>query len=66
MPVSDAHKKASKKWNSSRDNIMLRPSKDDGLIIRTLAYNSGMSIQNYILTAVKEKMERDGEGIVLD
>lgn len=66
MPVSDAHKKASKKWNSSRDNIMLRPSKDDGLIIRTLAYNSGMSIQNYILTAVKEKMERDGEGIILD
>ena len=66
MPVSDAHKKASKKWNSSRDNIMLRPSKDDGIIIRTLAYNSGMSVQKYILTAVKEKMERDGEGIILD
>lgn len=66
MPVSDAHKKASKKWNSSRDNIMLRPTKDEGLIIRTLAHNSGMSIQKYILTAVLEKMERDGEGIILD
>lgn len=66
MASTEAQKKASTKYNKNRDNIMLRPSKDDGIIIRTLAYNSGMSVQKYILTAVKEKMERDGEGIILD
>ncbi len=62
MAVSEAHKRASNKWNSSRDNIMIRPSKEEGEIIRATAAAAGKSVQSYILEAVREKMERDGVG----
>lgn len=66
MAVSEAHKRASNKWNSSRDNIMVRPSKEVGETIRAAAAAAGKSVQAYILQAVQEKMEReaaaDGEG----
>ena len=66
MAVSEAHKRASNKWNSSRDNIMVRPSKEVGETIRTAAAAAGKSVQAYILQAVQEKMEReaaaDGQG----
>ena len=61
MAVSDAHKRASTKWNSSRDNIMIRPDKDTGAKIRCAAEDAGQSLQVYILQAVQERMERDGE-----
>lgn len=59
MAVSEAHKRASSKWNSSRDNIMVRPSKEIGEAIRAAAAAAGMSVQAYILKAVQEKMERE-------
>lgn len=66
MAVSEAHKRASNKWNSSRDNIMVRPSKEVGETIRAAAAAAGKSVQAYILQAVQEKMEReaaaDGQG----
>lgn len=61
MAVSEAHKKASNKWNSSRDNIMIRPTKEVGASIRDAAAASGVSVQIYILQAVQEKMERDAQ-----
>ena len=51
MAVSDAHKKASTKWNASRDNIMLRPTKEKGAAIRAAAA-AEMSVQAFILAAV--------------
>ena len=59
MAVSEAHKRASNKWNSSRDNIMVRPSKEIGEANRAAAAAAGMSVQAYILKAVQEKMERE-------
>ena len=59
MAVSEAHKRASSKWNSSHDNIMVRPSKEIGEAIRAAAAAAGMSVQAYILKAVQEKMERE-------
>lgn len=56
MPVSEARKKASKKWNSSRDNIIIRPDKETGAAIRAAAAAAGQSIQQFILAAVAEKM----------
>ena len=41
MAVSDAHKRASVKYNASKDNIMLRPSKEDGARIRKAAADAG-------------------------
>lgn len=61
MAVSEAHKKASNKWNSSRDNIMIRPTKEVGASIRAAAAAAGVSVQIYILQAVQEKMERDSK-----
>jgi uncharacterized protein (DUF1778 family) len=56
--VSDAHKKASKKWNESRDNIMIRPTKEEGQIIRQAAADAGKSVQAFILEAVKAYIDR--------
>ena len=57
MPVSDAHKKASAKWNSSHDNIMLRPDKETGAAIRAAASAAGLSVQQFILKAVEKFMK---------
>lgn len=59
MAVSEAHKKASSKWNSNRDNIMVRPSKEEGAAIRAAAADAGQSVQAYVLQAVQERMERE-------
>ena len=56
MPVSEAHKRASNKWNSSRDNIMIRPTKEVGEKIRAAAVTAGVSLQQYILKAVEKYM----------
>lgn len=59
MAVSDAHKRASAKWNASRDNIMIRPEKEEGQKIREAAARAGQSVQAYILEAVRAKMEQE-------
>lgn len=57
MAVTEAHKKASKKWNASRDNIMLRPTKEEGAKIRAAAVKSPeKSVQGYVLNAVRARM----------
>lgn len=58
MAVSEAHSRASSKWNASRDNIMLRPSKEEGQQIREAAKAAGKSVSAYILDAVRAEMER--------
>lgn len=58
MSVSEAHKKASAKWNSSRDNIMIRPDKETGAAIRAAAAAAGLSVQQFILTAVTDFMNK--------
>lgn len=56
---TDAQIKASVKYNQSRDNIMIRPKKDDGKRIRAAADKAGQSVQAYILQAIDERIERD-------
>lgn len=57
MAVSKAHNRASARWNKNRDNIMIRPEIPEGTRIREEAAKAGMSIQNYILNAVRRYME---------
>lgn len=59
MAVSDAHKRASRKWDSARDSITIRPTKEVGAAIRAAATSAGMSIQQYILAALSEFMNKD-------
>lgn len=61
MPYTgtDAQKKAVREYQKRQDNIMIRPSKEEGGRIRQAAKNAGQSTQAYILQAIRERMERD-------
>ena len=57
MAASDAHKRASYKYNAGRDNIMIRPTKEAGQQIRQAAQAVGKSVQAYIL----DRLAGDGD-----
>ncbi len=57
MSVSDAHKRASAKWNASRDSITIRIDKETGTRIRAEAAANGQSVTRYILAAVLNYMD---------
>ena len=57
--ATEAQRRASINYNKRQDNIMIRPSKDEGAEIRQAAANAGQSVQGYILQAIKERMERE-------
>lgn len=59
MPVSDAHKRASAKWNNSRDAITIRPDKETGAAIREAAAAAGLTVQRFILAALAEFMSKE-------
>lgn len=56
---TDAEKKAVREYQKRQDNIMIRPSKEEGAAIRAAAATAGQSNQQYILQAVRERMERE-------
>ena len=58
MATSEARIRANVKYNKSRDNIMIRPSKEVGQQIRQAAADAGQSVQQYILQAVSDRMEK--------
>ena len=66
MAVSEAHKKASYKYNASRDSITIRPERSKGAAIRAAAVASGKSLQNYILDALDARMEKEGRPLTLE
>ena len=59
MAVSEAHKRASVKYNKSRDNIMIRPTKEEGALIRAAAKKAGKSVQAYILDVLRQQIESE-------
>lgn len=50
---------AVKRYQATRDAIMIRPSKEAGQEIRTAAADAGQSVQAYILQAIRDRMSRD-------
>ena len=56
MPLTDAQIKARVNYNRRQDNIMIRPSKDDGARIRQAAADAGMSVQAYILDTLRARI----------
>ena len=66
MAVSEAHKKASYKYNASRVSITIRPERSKGAAIRAAAVASGKSLQNYILDALDARMEQEGRPLTLE
>ena len=61
MPLSEARKKANTEYNRRRDNIMIRPTKEDGAKIRSAAADAGKSVQRYILDILMEKIDQAGK-----
>lgn len=56
--ATEAQIKANVKYNRSKDNIMIRPDKDEGKQIRQAAADAGKSVQAYILQAVRVYMDK--------
>lgn len=61
---TEAQKRASTNYNRKQDNIMIRPSKEEGAAIRAAAAAAGVSVQAYILRAVRAWMEHERAGSV--
>ena len=58
---TDAEKRAVLNYQRSRDNLMVRPTKEEGQRIREHAVAAGESVQGYILDAVRERMDREDQ-----
>ena len=56
MPVSEARKRANAAYNRRQDNIMIRPTKEEGARIRAAAADAGLSVQRYILGVLRVKL----------
>ena len=54
--ATEAQIRASVKHNQSKDSITIRPSKEEGARIRQAAADAGMSVQAFILSALREKI----------
>lgn len=73
MPLSEAKKRANKKWNDENmkeryDRIQLVVPKGEKETIQAAAQTQGQSVNAYIYEAVKQRMEREevqGGGIRL-
>ena len=57
---SSSHIQANIKYNRSRDNIMLRPTKGEGAEIRQAAAAAGKSVQAYILDVLSDARATQG------
>lgn len=57
--ATEAQRRAVIAYNKRQDNIMVRPSKEDGAAIRAAAAAAGQSVQRYILDAVAARMAAD-------
>lgn len=62
MALSEAKKAADKRYTAKLDNIMIRPYREEGAAIRAAAAAAGMSVQAYVLQAVRGWMGREQAG----
>lgn len=58
---TEAQKRSSTEYNRRHDNIMLRPTKEEGAEIRQAAADAGKAVSAYILGAVRVQMDKDKE-----
>lgn len=64
MATKEAHSKANIAYNKRQDNIMIRPSKEQGAKIRTAAADENMSVQAYILQTLYVRIGIEAGGVV--
>ena len=59
MALTEAKRASNRKSDMKYQQILLKPYKEDGQLIREFASAAGQSLQRYILEAVQERMERE-------
>lgn len=59
MSVSEAQKRATIAYNRRQDNIMIRPTKEEGARIRAAAAAAGLSVQRYILDILRQHLPEE-------
>ena len=62
MAVSDAHKRASYKWEQLTGQYNDTTKQRRGQQIRDAAAKAGQSVQAYVLDAVRERMKDNSRG----
>ena len=55
MAISENKKASNARYMGKLDNIMVRPTKDEGAEIRAAAAAAEQSLQGYILQAIRER-----------
>lgn len=51
-----ANKDAVKKYQAKMDEFKIRPSKEEGAAVRAAAAAAGLSVQAFVLQAIREKI----------
>lgn len=59
MALTEAKRASNRKSDMKYQQILLKPYKEEGQLIREFAAAAEQSVQGYILQAVRERMERD-------
>lgn len=57
---TEAQRRATENYQKTLSNIGIRVKKEDYAIYKAAAGAAGQSLRDYIITAISEKMERDG------
>lgn len=60
MPLSEKKLASNKKSDLKYMQILIKPYKEEGALIRQAAAASGQSLQQYILDAVRVRMTAEG------
>lgn len=59
MAVSESKRITDARHIAKLDQIKIQPYKGEGQMIREAASSAGVSVQRYILDAVRDRMERE-------
>lgn len=70
-PMSQARRDANKKWNDANlkeryDRVQLVLPKGEKEVIKAAADRSGCSLNAYVVEAIRQRMEREGVGLVAE
>ena len=61
MPLSEAKRASNKRSDAKYQQLLIKPYKAEAEKIREAADKAGQSLQQYILQAVRERMQRESE-----
>ena len=61
MALSEAKRASNKRSDAKYQQMLLKPYREEAELIRAAAAKAKQSLQQYILQAVRERMQRESE-----